>query len=113
MCGNSSQNPPYKAKGYKYGTEYELATLGVLALLSENQNEIIEDIIETDDFLSEQKGYGFFGVGKKQRIIYAGMLVTIDYTGQSDAMHSAAIGGTISVIAASSAAASSASSGGN
>ena len=113
-----------KNKGYKYGTDYELATLGVLALLPADQAAVMEDIIEVDDFLSRQKGYGFFGIGRKQRMMNAGLIVTSDYIGQSDTMHTAAIGGTISLIAAqqaamcaaiaaSSAAASSASSGGN
>lgn len=113
-----------KNKGYKYGTDYELATLGVLALLPADQGAVMEDIIEIDDFLSRQKGYGFFGIGRKQRMMNAGLIVTSDYIGQSDTMHTSAIGGTISLIAAqqaamcaaiaaSSAAASSASSGGN
>lgn len=83
------------------------------------------DIMEADDFLAGQKGYGFFGIGKKQRLMHAGMIVTSDYLDQSGAMQAAAIGGTISLIAAqqaamcaaivvsSAAAASSASSGGN
>ena len=114
-----------KAKGCKYGTDYELATLGVLAMLPADRSAVVTDIIEVDNFLSEQKGYGFFGVGKKQRLMHAGMLVTSDYLGESGTMQTAAIGGTISLIAAqqaamcaaiaasSAAAASSASSGGN
>ena len=114
-----------KSKGYKYGTDYELATLGVLAALPADRSAVMTDIMETDDFLAGQKGYGFFGIGKKQRLMHAGMIVTSDYLGQSGAMQTAAIGGTISLIAAqqaamcaaiaasSAAAASSASSGGN
>ncbi|MGN0324073.1 MAG: DUF4003 family protein [Oliverpabstia sp.] len=93
-----------KARGYKYGTDYELATLGILALLPTDSDTIMTDIMEVDDFLSTQKGYGFFGIGRKQRIMHAGMIVASDYTGQSDAMHTAAIGGTISLIAAQQAA---------
>ncbi len=93
-----------KARGYKYGTDYELATLGVLATLPADRNAVMTDIMEADDFLSAQKGYGFFGVGRKQRLMHAGMIVTSDYMGQSDAMHTAAIGGTFSLIAAQQAA---------
>lgn len=112
--------------GCKYGTSYELATLGVLALLpSEQSGTIVEDIVDADAWLEEQSGYGFFGVGKKQRLMHAGMLVTGDLIGDgSSLMGSAAIGATISLIvaqqaamcaaiAASSAASASASSGGN
>lgn len=114
-----------KERGYKYGTDYELATLGVLAMLPVDQSAVMTDVMEADDFLSGQKGYGFFGLGRKQRLMHAGMLVTSDYIGRSEAMHTAAIGGTISLIAAQqaamcaavaaagAAAASSSSSGGN
>lgn len=111
-----------KERGRKYGTGYELATLGALALLPESAETIIEDILEVDKFLSGQKGYGILGPGKKHRLMHAGMLVGSDYIGGDDkAMSSAAISGAISLIvaqqiatcaavAASSAAASSASS---
>ena len=114
-----------KERGYQYGTGYELATLGVLAMLPVDQKTVMTDMMEVDDFLSAQKGYGFFGLGRKQRLMHAGMLVTSDCISQSETMHTAAIGGTISLIAAqqaamcaaiaasSAAAASSASSGGN
>ena len=113
-----------KEQGYPYGTNYELATLGVLAILPADQTAVMADVMEVDDFLSGQKGYGFFGPGRKQRIMHAGMLVTSDYIGQSDTMRTAAVGGTLSLIAAqqaamcaaiaaSAAAASSAGSGGN
>ena len=93
-----------KGQGYKYGTDYELATLGVLAVLPADQNDVMADVMEADDFLSEQKGYRFIGPGRKQRLMHAGMLVTSDYIGRSDAMRTAAIGGTISLIAAQQAA---------
>ena len=63
-------------------------------------------MIAADDFLTEQKGYGFFGLGRKARLMHAGMLVTSDYLGAggSAVMHTAAIGGTVSLIAAQQAA---------
>lgn len=89
-----------KAKGYKYGTSYELATLGVLASLPVDRDALISDITETANFLSGQKGYGFFGIGKEQRLMHAGMIVTSDILGRSDTMQTVAIGSTISLIAA-------------
>lgn len=93
-----------KGQGYKYGTDYELATLGVLAVLPADQDDVMTDVMEADDFLSEQKGYGFIGLGRKQRLMHAGLLVASDYLGQADTMQAAAIGGTISLIAAQQAA---------
>lgn len=95
-----------KARRYNYGTGNELATLGVLALLPVDLSQVVDDLVEVDDFLSGQKGYGLFGPGRKQRLMHAAMIVTSDYIGQEDnlAMSSAAIGGTISLIAAQQAA---------
>jgi len=95
-----------KAKGYKYGTDYELATLGVLALLPVEQSVLVEDIIQVDKFLEGQKGYGILGLGKKQRLMHAGMIVTSDYMAQSKntTMNTAVLGATISLIAAQQAA---------
>lgn len=89
-----------KASGHKYGTGYELATLGVLAMLPAELETIIRDIAEADSFLAAQKGYGFFGPGKKQRLMHAGMLVTSDYMKDNRAMQGAAVHGTIALIAA-------------
>lgn len=95
-----------KRNGYKYGKEYELATLGVLALLPVKTEDIMRDVMEVDDFLAGQRGYGFFGLRRKERLMHAGMLVTSDYIGTAGqpAMQSAAIGGTVSLIVAQQAA---------
>lgn len=95
-----------KVNGRKYGTTYELATLGVLATIEAGSNTIINDIIEVDNFLSTQKGYGFFGVDKKQRLMHAGMLVTSDYINEKNSLviNSSAMGATMSLIAAQQAA---------
>ncbi len=107
-------------KGYKYGTGYELPNLGILAMSGHNTDVIVNEIIEVDNFLSKQKGFGMLGVGSKQRLMYAGMLIQDNVT-ISQSKQIAAINGTISLIvaqqtamlaaiAASSAASSSASS---
>ena len=64
-----------REKKYKYGIGYELATLGVLALLPQGKAAVTADLMEVDNDLSMQKGYGFFGLTKKQRLMHAGMLV--------------------------------------
>lgn len=93
-----------KARGYKYGTEYELATLGVLAMLPADRDAVIADMIEVDSFLATQKGYGIFGLGRKQRLMHAGMLVASDYLKGSHAMHTAAAHSALALIAAQQAA---------
>ena len=59
-----------KEAGHKYGTSYELPTLGVLAMADGNQDEIAAEMAEIDQWLSEQKGFGFFSsISAKQRLM--------------------------------------------
>ncbi|AET69333.1 hypothetical protein Desor_3884 [Desulfosporosinus orientis DSM 765] len=93
-----------KAAGHKYGTNYELSTLGVLAMSGGNSDEIVQEIDEIDDWLSQQKGFGFFSnITRKQRLMYAGIVTQRDYLNE-EAMQTAAVNGTISLIVAQEAA---------
>ncbi len=110
-----------KDAGHKYGTDYELPTLGVLAMSGGDLDEIVQEIAEIDAWLSQQKGFGFFSsITRKQRLMYAGIIAQKDFLNK-DTMQAAAVNSTISLIiaqqaamcaaiAASSAAASSSSS---
>ena len=89
-----------KDQGYKYGTGYELATLGVLAMLPANLDMIANDIVQTAEFLAGQRGYGILGMSKRQRLIHAGLIVTSDYLDQNTSMQTAAVSSTISLIIA-------------
>jgi len=89
-----------KERGYKYGTGYELATLGVLAMLPADVGTIADDTVQAAEFLSEQKGYGILGMTKRQRLMHAGMIVTSDYMVECTSMQTAAVSSTISLIIA-------------
>ena len=93
-----------KARGYRYGTDYELATLGVLAALPADREAVIQDVIDVTDFLADQRGYGILGLTKKQRMMHAGMIVTSNYMKGDQTMSSAAIHAALSLIAAQQAA---------
>lgn len=95
-----------KASGYKYGTDYELATLGALSILDCDAKAAVKELIEVTDYLETQKGYGLFGFTKRQRMMHAAMLVSSTYVekGAGQVMSSAAISGTIAMIAAQQAA---------
>lgn len=93
-----------KGAGCRYGTEYELPTLGVLAMCGGNYDEIISEMTEIDKWLSGQKGFGFFSsITGKQRLMYAGILAGRDYL-QENTMQTAAVNGTVSLIVAQEAA---------
>lgn len=111
----------FREAGCKYGKEYELPTLGVLAMAGGSIEELVADVAEIDKWLAGQKGFGVLGsVNKKQRLMYAGFLAQKEASG-AGTMQTTAVNGTISmliaqqmamcaVIAASSAAAASAAS---
>ena len=89
-----------KDQGYKYGTGYELATLGVLAMLPADLDTIADDIVQVAEYLAGQRGYGILGMTKRQRLMHAGMIVTSDYLDQNASMQAAAVSSTISLIIA-------------
>lgn len=89
-----------KEKKYKYGTGYGLSTLGVLATLPCGVEEVTRDLIDAAEFLKTQKGYGFFGFDKQQRLQHAAMIVTAEHIGISDTMSGATVSSTLSTIAA-------------
>ena len=72
-------------KKYKYGKGYELASLGVLAMLPVHVDVIINDLIYVDSFLSKQKGYGFFSVSKTERLMHSAMIVASHHADKKDA----------------------------
>jgi len=93
-----------KEHGYKYGTNYELATLGTLILTNADIETLAQDMMDADDYLKKQKGFGAFGIGSKQRLMYAGMLVMCDYIPSVQTIKVAALSGVVSLIIAQQAA---------
>ena len=89
-----------KDQGYKYGTGYELATLGVLAMLPADLDTIADDMVQAAEYLADQRGYGILGMTKRQRLMHAGLIVTSDYLDQNSSMQAAAVSSTISLIIA-------------
>ena len=93
-----------RASGCKYGTGYELPTLGVLAMSNEDVAATARKLTEIDGWLARQKGFGLWGgIPAKQRLMYAGLAAMRDALG-ADALQTAAVNGTISLIAAQQAA---------
>lgn len=92
-------------RGCKYGKTYELGTLGILAMLPERTDVIADNVAEVDEWLKTQSGYGFFGVGARQRLMHAGLIVNAAYTSENSAeMQAASVSSTIAMIAAQQAA---------
>lgn len=67
-----------KENGYKFGQYYELSSLGVLALVSEDITAISSDMMELHDYLKKQDGFGFW-MSEKERLLYTAALIASCY----------------------------------
>ena len=68
-----------KEKKHKYVAGYELAVLGTLSMLDMPVEKIVEDIIEADEYLKGQKGFGNLSMGEEMRRMYAALMVMDTY----------------------------------
>lgn len=90
-----------KACGLKYGTNYELPMLGILAMTNQDYEALAEELAEVSTWLSKQKGFGFWGyVSVRQRLMFAGMLLQE----QSDVSETALMQSSIATVIAQQAA---------
>lgn len=96
-----------KACHVRYGRSYELGTLAALSVSEAEPAQIVLDILETDDFLSRQKGYGAFGVEKRVRLMHAALIVSDVYAPRRDT-EVTTVTSTVAMIAAKQAAAAAA-----
>ncbi len=65
-----------KLKDEKCKLKYSgLATLGVLTLIGGNENQIVREIKEVNDFIYEKDGYGMWSLDKSMRTILSANLV--------------------------------------
>ena len=91
-----------KERGCKYGTGVELATLGLLTLASDDVEKIVDEVVESDSYLKSVKGFGAFGTGRPQRLMYAGFLVANEYKkkGMGSVLNTSMISSITSMIIA-------------
>lgn len=73
-----------RAAGRKFGKHYELSTLAAVSVLEGDTDQIVQDILDIDAFLAGQKGYGFWGLARKTRLMHAAMLTADDRCAESD-----------------------------
>ncbi len=62
-------------KKKKIDKDYNLALIGMLALIDKDSREIVEDVIEVDNYLGTQKGLGLWPYGKTTRMFFASAIV--------------------------------------
>lgn len=88
-----------KQQGRRFDSD-SLAVLGGLALLDADRGQLVSEIVETDEYLKKQKGFGIFGIGGKQRLMYAALLVMNLYAADIGSMQTTMITSVAAAIIA-------------
>lgn len=73
----------FKKAKHKYGSSYELPSLGALALLDAPADQLVDIICAADDFLKTQKGFSILSVGASERRMFAAQLLISEYVNYS------------------------------
>lgn len=66
-------------KGCKLSRYSELATLGILTLISEDVEKLTDEISEAYQYLAQKKGLGIWSLSKTERTMYGAALVMAEY----------------------------------
>lgn len=83
-----------KAK-HKYGMDYMLASLGSLTLLDKPVSQLVQEIIDADEYLKTQKGFGSLSLGSDLRRMYAAQMVLDVHMPQDKNTDSALLGAVL------------------
>mgnify|MGYP000000708930 FL=1 len=89
-----------KERKHKFGTGYELAILGTMSMLEFSVEQIVEEIIEADDYLKTKKGFGNFTMGEKRRRMYAALMVMDAHIPPASRSHQALLNSTLALVIA-------------
>ncbi len=71
-----------------------------LRMMQVEKETLLADIIEVDDYLKQQKGFGAFSVDAHQRLMYATTLVMNHYENQSENMQISMLNNVVAAIIA-------------
>ncbi len=94
----------FKEAGTKYGKEYELASLGLLTNIQMDVKDIVAEVIGTAEYLKNKKGFNFWYMTKQTRLMFAAMLVSESYTGDSATSEASVASSTVARVIAQQAA---------
>ncbi|OON97011.1 MAG: hypothetical protein ATN31_08840 [Candidatus Epulonipiscioides saccharophilum] len=89
-----------KQNGYKYGTNFELASLGLLATLDVDRKELIENFGAVNGYLKQQKGYSLFGTIASQRYVHTTMILLKYYGSDTDTSSATFMDTAMSIVIA-------------
>ncbi|MDD4076070.1 MAG: DUF4003 family protein [Eubacteriales bacterium] len=89
-----------KAEKHQLGVGQELASLGLLSMLDIDAETIVKDVIEADDYLKAQKGFGGLDMSNSVRRMYAALNVIDMYIQDGGRRQDAVIGNMLAVSVA-------------
>ena len=85
----------FKENNAKYGNYYEFSSLGVLTGLDIDKDELVDLIIETEETLRKEKGFGSWSLDKRERLMFAAVLVAEMFSDCNDRVYSSAVNSTV------------------
>lgn len=89
-----------KAGRHKYGTGSELTVLGTLSMLELTAEQAAAEIMEADDYLKSQKGFGAFAMGDTVRRMYAALMVMDAHMPPASHSHESLVNSVLAMVIA-------------
>lgn len=89
-----------KERKHKYPSGFELAVLGTLAMLNIPTETLVAEIIEADEYLKKQEGFGTFNVGTEKRRMYAALMVMDTHMPPADTAHESLVNSVLALVIA-------------
>lgn len=89
-----------KENRHKYGTGSELTVLGTLSMLELTAEQAAGEIMEADDYLKSQKGFGSFTMGDTVRRMYAALMVMDTHMPPASHSHESLVNSMLAIVIA-------------
>ena len=85
----------FKEHGARYGSYYEFSSLGALAELDIDKDELVDMVIETEEYLRREKGFGSWSLEKRERLMFAAIFVAEMLSNSKDEVYSKAVNSAV------------------
>ncbi|WP_458125332.1 DUF4003 family protein [Paenibacillus sp. Z3-2] len=72
-------NEAFRKRNLRMDKTYTLPSLGILSLLPTNRDSLVDQIVETQDWLRTQKGFGAWSIDKQELLLFSSALIAIQY----------------------------------
>ncbi len=89
-----------KKAGHQFGSGYELCALGLVVLIDESVETIVDLICEADNIITKTKGFGGLSMGKAERRLLATQMVASSYNSDINASNNATVNSMLAITLA-------------